>query len=242
MLIIPAIDIRGGQCVRLSQGDYNQEKVYGSDPVQMAIDFEQAGAQYIHVVDLDGAKAGEPQNWTEIGALLKAVKVPVEIGGGVRSLETARKLLGLGASRVVVGTKLVQDPELARALFELLGDAIVAGIDARNGFAAVSGWTEGSSIHAKDLARQMEQMGAKRIILTDIAKDGMLTGPNIALLDEVSEAVSIPIIQSGGIGSLDHLKSLFTQPLRKPEGVITGRAVYEGRFTVQEACQLAESL
>jgi len=242
MLIIPAIDIRGGLCVRLSQGDYAQEKVYASDPASVALSFEEAGAQYIHVVDLDGAKSGSPQNWTEIESLLKVVSVPIEVGGGVRSLETAKRLLDLGVARVVVGTKLVQDPDLAQRFFEELGEYVVAGIDARDGLAAVSGWTEESRISAKDLAIKMTSLGAKRIILTDIAKDGMLTGPNIHLLDEVSEAVQIPIIQSGGIGSLEHLRLLAIDPKRKPEGVITGRAIYEGLFTVKEACDLCASL
>jgi phosphoribosylformimino-5-aminoimidazole carboxamide ribotide isomerase len=241
MLILPAIDLRGGQCVRLTQGDYSREKVYDSDPIRVALEFEAQGAQYIHVVDLDGAKSGEPQNWTAIEGIAKAVGIPVEVGGGVRSLETARRLLDYGVARVVVGTKLVEDDVLAEILFTELDSQIVAGIDARDGKAAVAGWIQQSSISAVDLAIKMEALGARRIILTDIAQDGMLTGPNISLLLEVSRAVKIPIIQSGGIASLKDLKLLYDMEEGRPEGVIVGRAIYEGKFTVKQAVDLAES-
>ena len=242
MLILPAIDLRGGQCVRLTQGDYSQEKVYDSDPVKVALDFQDEGAKWIHIVDLDGAKSGEPQNWEALKSVLRAVDCFVEVGGGVRSPETARRLLDLGATRVVVGTKLIDDPELAARMFAEFGERIVAGIDARNGQVAVSGWTEQSKTSAVDLAKRMQSQGAKRIILTDISKDGMLTGPNLALLDEVSESVEIPIIHSGGIGVLADLNLLYDRAKIRPEGVIVGRAIYEGRFSVKEACELSASL
>ncbi len=240
MLILPAIDLRGGLCVRLTQGDYAQERVYDSDPVRVAQQFESEGAQWIHVVDLDGAKSGQPANWDSVEKIAKSVKIPIEVGGGVRSLESAQRLLDLGVGRVVVGTKLVEDPELAGKMFAALGDKVVAGIDARNGIVAVAGWIDQSSVSARDLAVHMQALGAKRIILTDIAQDGMLTGPNLALLAEVASSIDIPIIQSGGIGSLADIQSLqAVSP--QPEGVIVGRAIYEKKFSVKEAVELSAS-
>jgi phosphoribosylformimino-5-aminoimidazole carboxamide ribotide isomerase len=241
MLILPAIDLRGGYCVRLTQGDYSKEKVYDSDPIRVALDFESQGAAWIHVVDLDGAKSGEPKNWESIEGIVKSVGIPIEVGGGVRSLETARRLIDLGVERVVVGTKLIEDPDLASVFFSELGARVVAGIDARDGMVAVAGWITQSTISAKDLAVRMEASGVQRVILTDIAQDGMLTGPNIKLLQEVSGAVHIPIIQSGGIGSLADLKALSDLTEGRPEGVIVGRAIYEGKFTVREAVDLCAS-
>ena len=242
MLILPAIDLRGGHCVRLSQGDYARERIYDSDPAKVAQDFEGQGASWIHVVDLDGAKAGEPQNWEGIRAIVAAVSVPIEVGGGVRSLSTARELLASGASRIVVGTKLVEDPELAGRLFGELGEQVVAGIDARSGMAATAGWLHQSDLSAADLAKSMQSRGARRIILTDIAQDGTLRGPNLGLLERVSGEVTIPIIHSGGIGTLDDLKVLYDMGDCRPEGVIVGKAIYEGRFTVRQAIEKVESL
>ncbi len=241
MLVLPAIDVRGGLCVRLAQGDYGQEKIYDSNPVRIAQSFESEGATWIHVVDLDGAKCGEPQNWEVLEAIAKSVSIPIEVGGGVRSLETARKLLGLGVSRVVVGTKLVQDPELAKEFFVEFDHRVVAGIDARNGNVAVEGWVGQSSITAVELAERMQDLGAKRIILTDIAKDGMLAGPNLELLIQVGRVVEIPIIQSGGVGELTDLVRLNEMQEHRPEGVIIGRALYENRFTVKQAVELVAS-
>ncbi len=232
MLILPAIDLRGGYCVRLSQGDYARETIYDSDPVRVALDFEVQGGQFLHVVDLDGAKSGIPENLDAVRAIVRAVRMKVEVGGGVRSLESARALLDVGVARVVVGSKLVHDPELAHLLFTELGDRVVAGIDARDGKVAVSGWTETSSIDAVDLAEKMVSAGCRRIILTDIERDGMLTGPNLEFLEKVSAAVNIPIIQSGGIGSLDHIRQVAGSTA---EGVIVGRALYEGKFLLHEA-------
>jgi len=242
MLVIPAIDLRGGLCVRLIQGDYSRETAYDSDPVRVACEFAEQGAGLIHVVDLDGAKSGMPQNWGAIEAIARTCGVPIEVGGGVRSIETGQRLLDAGAARIVVGTKLVEDPGLAEMMFAEFGDQIVAGIDARQGRVAVAGWIEQSAVTAMDLARKMEALGARRLILTDIAQDGMLSGPNLELLDEVSEAVNIPIIHSGGVGDIADLKLLYDKPRRRPEGVIVGRAIYEGRFSVREAVDSVESL
>jgi phosphoribosylformimino-5-aminoimidazole carboxamide ribotide isomerase len=238
MLIIPAIDLIGGRCVRLTQGDYAQETVYDPDPAAVAKRFEDAGAEWIHVVDLDGAKAGEPRNLDAVGAVLAAVNAKVEFGGGVRSLETARRLLGLGVARVIVGTKLIQDPALAERFFSELGERVVAGIDARDGKVAVAGWIEGSDVSALDLARRVESQGARRIILTDIARDGALTGPNLGLQAQVAEGVGIPVIASGGIGALRDIDALLPLEAKGVEGVIVGKAIYEGRVDLQEAIRL----
>lgn len=241
MLILPAIDLRGGQCVRLIRGDYAQEKVYDSDPVNVAAEFSEQGARWIHIVDLDGAKTGTPENWGAIAKIARFVDVPIEVGGGIRSIGAAQRLLDIGAKRVVVGTKLVEDPDLAEEMFAQFGEQVVAGIDAREGRAAVAGWVQQSAVTAIDLAVKMQELGAKRIILTDIAQDGMLSGPNVDLLDLVSSRVSIPVIHSGGIGSLDDLKVLYDNAERRPEGVIVGRAIYEGRFSVKDAIKWVES-
>jgi phosphoribosylformimino-5-aminoimidazole carboxamide ribotide isomerase len=231
MLIIPAIDLLKGRCVRLIQGDYSRERTYDADPVETARQFLEQGAQIIHVVDLDGAKGGEPGNWEVIAALAEVV--PIEVGGGVRSLATARRLLDMGVRRVVVGTKLVQDAALAAEFFQL-GEQVVAGIDARNGFVATHGWQQASSTSARDLAVKVERLGCRRIILTDIARDGMFSGPNCELFVDVAGAVSIPVISSGGIGGTDDvLKLAALDPA--PEGVIIGRAIYEGRLSVKES-------
>jgi len=232
MIIIPAIDIRAGKCVRLTQGDYAQEKVYDDDPVAVAQGFEAEGAELIHVVDLDGAKAGEPRNKAIIERIVRAVRIPIEVGGGIRSFDSASALLDIGVSRVVVGTALVQRPDLAERLFLTFRERVVAGIDARGGKVAIGAWTEQSEVTAVDLALTMQRSGARRVILTDIARDGMLNGPNLELLEEVASQLVIPVIQSGGIGSLDHLRSLKGT---RAEGVIVGRAIYEGKFSVSEA-------
>ncbi len=230
MLILPAIDIRDGKCVRLAQGDYGREKVYDQDPVGVAARFESQGARWLHVVDLDGARAGSPPNLGIVERIAKTTSLKIEFGGGVRSLAIARRALELGVSRVVIGTKLVQDPELSRQLFAELGEAAVGGIDARSGQVATEGWTASSGFGASELARAAEAMGCRRLILTDIAQDGMLTGPNLGLLREVGRAVGIPIIQSGGISGPADLAALRDLGAEAPEGVIVGRAIYEGRL------------
>jgi len=242
MLILPAIDLRGGHCVRLTQGDYSQERIYDSDPSKIAREFEAQGASWIHVVDLDGAKMGEPQNWESIERIVRGVNIPIEVGGGVRSLETAHRLLSLGVARVIVGSKLIQDIEMATEMFSEFGERVVAGIDARNGQVAIGGWIEQSATGAVELSQEIESLGAKRIILTDIAQDGTLGGPNLTLLDSVSCAISIPVIHSGGIGDLEDLKLLYDKAYMRPEGVIVGRAIYEGKFSVEQAIQFVASL
>lgn len=234
MLILPAIDLRDGKCVRLVQGDYDRQLDYAGDPAEVAKSFEDQGAHIIHVVDLDGAKSGEPQNLDVVERICRATQARIEFGGGVRSLDTAHRLLAAGVHRVVVGTKLIQDPDLAETLFGL-GEHVVAGIDAKNGFVATQGWLEESHLSAVELAVRVQRQGARRIILTDIARDGMLTGPNTDLLTQVMQHVSIPVIHSGGIGTLEDLKVLASLS-SPPEGAITGRAIYDGKLDLRVAC------
>lgn len=237
MLILPAIDLRGGKAVRLAQGDFARETVYGDDPAEVAKGFRDAGAEWVHVVDLDGARTGAPAHWNQIEEIA-TTGLNVEVGGGVRSLEAARRFLNQGAARVVVGTRLVSNPDLAANFFEELGGRVVAGIDARDGMVHISGWEAGSNITAVDLAIRVAGQGAKRIILTDIARDGMQTGPNLELLREVTRATKLPIIQSGGIGSLAHIRELLALGEGMPEGVIVGRAIYEGSVDLAEALRI----
>lgn len=241
MLILPAIDLRGGKCVRLIQGDYGQETVYGDDPVSVALSFQEQGAEWIHIVDLDGAKAGGPteQHLEILRAIRNVSDVKIEWGGGMKDEKGLGDALQAGATRVVLGSVIAKDPAFARRSFVRLGDRAVAGLDVRDRKVAVHGWLETSDLDVVTAALQVKEWGAKRIILTDIGRDGMLTGPNLDLLREVTEACGLPMIQSGGISSLEDLEALRALGEYAPEGVITGKAIYEGRFTVQEAVRSA---
>ena len=232
MIVLPAIDIRAGKCVRLTQGDYGREKIYDLDPVAVAEGFRTEGAEWIHVVDLDAAKVGSPVNVDIVAAIVRETGLPVEYGGGVRSIDSAAKMLDLGVARVVVGTKLVSDRTLAQELFKTFTTRLVAGLDARDGKVSISGWIEDSSLDVIDFAKEMESIGAQRIVVTDISRDGMLTGPNLELLRRMLEAVRIPIVQSGGIASLDDVSAVKNVGA---EGVIIGKAIYEGNLTVANA-------
>jgi phosphoribosylformimino-5-aminoimidazole carboxamide ribotide isomerase len=235
LLIIPAIDLRGGRCVRLTQGDYGRETIYDLDPVEVAQRFAAEGAEIVHVVDLDGAKSGSPQNLEIVARIAAEGGLPVEFGGGVRTLETAHRALEAGVQRVVVGSKLVQDAELSARFFAELGDRVVAGIDAREGKVATIGWTETSEVTAVELALRVEAAGCRRIILTDIARDGELKGPNLELLRDVVSAVKIPVIASGGVAVVEDLVQLREAFPAGVEGAIVGKAIYENRFTVAQA-------
>lgn len=232
MLIIPSIDLRAGRTVRLLHGDYAKETVYDADPVETAVSFAEQGAEVIHVVDLDGAKTGVPENLETLTRIFRAVPVPVQVGGGVRTLETAQRLLDAGAGRVVLGTALVRDPALADSVFNALGERAVAGIDARDGRVAVAGWVDTSDVDAIELARRMQASGAQRVIVTDIARDGALNGPNLPFLLTFVEALEMRVVASGGVASLDDIRALVPTGV---EGVIVGRAIYEAKFTVKEA-------
>ncbi|HWD38893.1 MAG TPA: 1-(5-phosphoribosyl)-5-[(5-phosphoribosylamino)methylideneamino]imidazole-4-carboxamide isomerase [Fimbriimonas sp.] len=240
MLILPAIDIRGGNCVRLTQGDYAREKVYDVHPLSVAERFAEDGAEWLHVIDLDGAKSGVPQNLAAVEEIAKKTGLNVQFGGGVRSLETAASVLAAGAARFVVGTKLIEEPSLAGQFFQEFGDRVVAGIDARHGKVAIGGWLDTSGEDAGEVAVRVQRQGAARLVLTDIGRDGTLQGPNLELLKRVSSKVSIPVIQSGGISSLEDVSSLLSLGDAKPEAVIVGKALYENRFSLREALSLAD--
>ena len=235
MDLYPAIDLRGGKCVRLYQGDYAQETVYGDDPVAQAQAFEAEGAPWIHVVDLDAARSGDPVNREVVAAIAAGVSVPVQTGGGVRDDAAAEALFEAGVARVVVGTAALEDPEFVRRL--AARHPVAVGLDARGRDVAVRGWLEGSGTDLLDLARAFEDAGVAALVVTEISRDGTLEGPDLVGLTEVVEATSIPVIASGGIGTLADLTALsgVTAAGRTLEGAITGRALYEGKFSVAEA-------
>ena len=236
MYLLPAIDILDGKAVRLAKGDYDQVTVYNGDPVEQARIFEDAGAEWIHMVDLDGAKTGEPVNIGVIECILAATSLKVEICGGIRTMETCARLIGAGASRLVLGTALVRNPEFARAAIEKYGDALAAGIDAKAGEVAVAGWREGSGVSACDLARDMAALGYRHLVYTDIARDGMQTGIDPAAYAQMAQAFGHPVIASGGVAGLDDIDRLM--PIAESiEGIITGRAIYEGTLPLREAIE-----
>lgn len=242
MYLLPAIDILGGKAVRLAKGDYNLVTVYNDDPVAQARLFEEQGASWIHVVDLDGARTGNPLNIAVVERIVRETSLSVEIGGGIRSLETLERLADVGAARMVLGTALVNDPDLARAAVEAVGgDRLTAGIDAKGGEVAVSGWIEGSGVAATDLARAMGKAGFRHVVYTDIARDGMQTGIDPAAYVAMAHAFGHPVIASGGVASVADVERL--APVAESiEGVITGRAVYEGTLSVADgvaACKAA---
>ena len=234
MRILPAIDLHDQMCVRLVKGDYATAHKVAEDAVDTAKAFLDAGAEQIHMVDLDGAKSGNPDNLEVVRAILARTSLKVEVGGGVRSLEAAERLLDAGATRVILGTALVRDPEFAQAAMEKFGpDALVAGIDAKAGEAAVAGWTEGSGVAAADLARRMAALGYEHLVYTDIARDGMQTGVENDAYAKMAAAFGNPVIVSGGIATAADIRAL--APIADAvEGVITGRAIYEGTLTVAD--------
>ena len=238
MYLLPAIDILGGKAVRLAKGDYNQVTVYNDDPVAQARVFEQTGAQWVHVVDLDGARSGVPENIAIVERIVRETSLSVEIGGGIRSLETLKRLADAGAARMVLGTALVNDPELAHAAIAAVGgDRLTAGIDAKGGEVAVSGWIEGSGV----AAAAMGAAGFKHIVYTDIARDGMQTGIDVQAYVDMANAFGNPVIASGGVASLADIERL--APVAESiEGVITGRAVYEGTLDVAAGVALCAEL
>ena len=236
MEVIPAIDLRGGQVVRLYQGDYSRETVYSCDPAAVAVEWQDAGAPRLHVVDLEGARDGRPVNTRAIEAVLRAVRIPVQVGGGIRTMETASALLEMGASRVVFGTAAVRDPALVEAACAKLGaESVVVGVDARNGKVAVQGWRHTETNEAIDLMKSMAGLGVNRFIYTDIETDGTLAGPNLGSVAALMKEVAAPIIGSGGIGSMEDLRALSETGV---EGVIVGQALYQGKIDLRKAVSL----
>lgn len=233
-VLIPAIDLRDGKCVRLHQGDYDKETIYSEDPVQIAKQFEDAGARLIHVVDLDGARAGEPLNLPVARKIADAVHIPCDFGGGIRDAHTARRVLEAGFRMFSVGTKAL-DESFALQIFGSFGTAAIADIGARDGQVAIKGWQEDSGISAVEFARKLESLGCKRIIFTDVTRDGALTGPNLESTAEVAKAVNIPVVASGGVSSLEDILQACKLMSCGVEGIIVGRAIYDGRVNLGEA-------
>ncbi len=230
--VIPAIDLRGGRCVRLLQGDYAKETSYSHDPVSVAKQWAELGAPRIHVVDLDGAKDGAPAQSSVMEQICRAVSVPVEVSGGMRSLDHVAAALGYGATRVQLGSAAVRDPQLVKDAVIRFPGAIVVSIDAREGMVQTDGWLAASTVRAIDLAREMATAGVPRIMFTDIGRDGMLTEPNYAAYEELLAAVACPVVASGGVSRIDHLVRLAALGC---EGSIVGKALYEGAFTLPDA-------
>lgn len=232
MEIIPAIDIKGGKCVRLYQGDYNQETIFSEDPVTVALNWQAQGAPRLHLVDLDGAASGEVHNLAIIEAIVKQVRLPVQLGGGIRDEATVGRLLGIGIGRVILGTVAVEQPELVKRLCYKFGEAIVVGIDARDGCVATHGWQRGTKVTALELGQRMADVGVKRLIYTDIKRDGTLTEPNFEAVADLVDAVNLAVIAAGGISALSHLKKLEELGV---EGAIVGKALYTGDLDLREA-------
>lgn len=241
MILYPAIDLRAGRVVRLEQGDFARETVYDDDPVAVARAFERAGAEWIHVVDLDAARTGDPANLGVVAAIVDAVRCRVQVGGGVRSMSAAAALLGAGAARVVVGTAAVERPELVDELGVAHPGQVAVGLDARGREVAVRGWAEGSGADLTELATRFEHAGVAALVVTEIGRDGMLVGPDLDQLGAVLAATSLPVIASGGVGSLVDLAALaaLTAGERRLAGAIVGKALYEGCFSVAEALGVA---
>ena len=238
MYMLPAIDILGGKAVRLAKGDYAQVTVYNDDPVEQAKAFEAAGATWLHMVDLDGAKSGNADNIATVERILANTSLKVEVGGGLRSMDVLARLADTGAARMVLGTALVRDPEFAQAAIEEYGDALAAGIDAKSGEVAVQGWTEGSGLSARDLAARMAALGYRHLVYTDIARDGMQTGIDADAYVEMAAAFGHPVIASGGVAGIADIRNLARAEREHPgsiEGIIAGRAIYEGTLDLREA-------
>ncbi|NLV37078.1 MAG: 1-(5-phosphoribosyl)-5-[(5-phosphoribosylamino)methylideneamino]imidazole-4-carboxamide isomerase [Clostridiaceae bacterium] len=237
MIIYPAIDVKDGRCVRLSQGKFNDETVYSDYPVEMAKKFDQLGAEYLHVIDLDGARLGEPQNIAVISEMAVTVGIPIQLGGGIRTIETMEIVLCKGIERIILGTSAVNSQELVKKAVQSFGMNLAIAIDARDGMVAIEGWAKTSSFTALGFAKKMEDIGAKVIIYTDISRDGMLKGPNLKAMEEMVKAVDIEVIASGGVTSLEDIKNLKNIGVG---GAIVGRALYTGDIDLREAIAAAK--
>ena len=239
MEVIPSIDLKSGRCVRLYQGDYQQETVYSEDPISVASTWQEQGASRLHLVDLDGAAQGNPANLEIISAIVSRLTIPVQVGGGIRELATAEKLFSLGVDRVVIGTAAVENPRLVQELCQRHGvQRVVVALDARDGQIAIKGWTEETSVSVLELANDMAQRGVCRLLYTDIARDGTLTEPNFAANRNLVENTGLAVQASGGIASLDHINRLSQTGV---EGVILGRALYTGDIKLAEAIATASN-
>lgn len=240
MLIIPAIDLRNGNVVRLFQGNFDKETIFSSQPDEVAIRWQSYGAKFIHIVDLDGARIGKSTNIESIKSIVKSIQIPVELGGGIRTLVDIEKILAMGVNRVILGSAAVQSPVLVREACRLFNERIVIGIDARDGIVATDGWETSGKISAIDLAKKMKGFGIKRIVYTDISRDGTGEGVNISSALELAKATGLKIIVSGGVGNLDDIREIKKHEREGIEGVIIGKALYTNSLDLEAAINIAE--
>jgi phosphoribosylformimino-5-aminoimidazole carboxamide ribotide isomerase len=234
VILYPAIDIRGGKAVRLLQGDYERETTYDADPVDAARRWAEEGAEFLHVVDLDGAKAGEPRNLDAVRRIAAAVECPIQVGGGLRDADSVSAVLDAGAARVVIGTAALRDPAFLDAALASHGDSVIVSVDTRGGKVSLSGWTETSDVEAPDAVANLSKRGVQRFLCTAIEVDGTMEGPAIDQLNQIAAATPGQVIASGGVGNLSHLETLTREATPNIEGAVVGRALYEKRFTVSE--------
>lgn len=240
MIILPAIDLKDGRCVRLEQGLMDRDTVYHDDPATQARIWQEQGGEYLHIVDLDGAFAGVPKNREAIQAIVAAIDIPAELGGGIRDLATIEAYLGLGIERVILGTVAKENPALVQEACRLFPRRIVVGIDAKDGLVAIRGWADVTEKKATELAKEMEGFGVAAIVYTDIARDGMMQGPNIEATKTLAESISIPVIASGGVSSLEDIRNLLAIEASGVSGVITGKAIYTGALDLRAAVALTK--
>ena len=240
MIIYPAIDIRGGRCVRLTEGRFDAETVFADDPAEMALKWAGLGAEFLHLVDLDGALAGEGRNVPVIERILQSVSIPVQLGGGIRNLETIEKLLSLGVTRLILGSAAVKNPQLVEEACKKYPGHIAVGIDAKNGDVAIEGWGQGSGVAATELAKKMAAYGVETIIYTDISRDGMLSGVNVEATAALARACGVPIIASGGVASLEDIRRVKAVESDGVQGCIIGKAIYTGAVDLKAALALAK--
>ena len=240
MIIYPAIDIRGGRCVRLTEGRFDAETVFADDPAEMALKWAGLGAEFLHLVDLDGALAGEGKNVPVIERILQSVSIPVQLGGGIRNLETIEKLLSLGVNRLILGSAAVKNPQLVEEACKKYPGHIAVGIDAKNGDVAIEGWGKGSGVAATELAKKMAAYGVETIIYTDISRDGMLSGVNVEATAALARACGVPIIASGGVASLEDIRRVKAVESEGVQGCIIGKAIYTGAVDLKAALALAK--
>ena len=239
MLIFPAIDIRGGKCVRLLKGDFAEETVFSDDPAAMARKWQQQGAQFLHLVDLDGALAGKSQNLATVRAILSVVTIPVELGGGIRTMANIDEVLALGVRRIILGSVAVHDPDLVKAACAKYGNRVVVGIDAKDGIVAVDGWGVSGNVQVGTLAKAMAEAGVRTIIYTDIARDGTLEGVNVEATARLARESGVQIVASGGVKSVEDIRALKAYEKDGIEGVIVGKSIYMGTLDLQEAIEIA---
>ena len=239
MIILPAIDIRGGHCVRLTQGDFEREFNYSNYPEDTALEMQNAGAQYLHVVDLDGAKVGHPMNIFTIKKILENIEIPIEVGGGIRSMEEIEMLLDIGVQRVVLGTAAVDNPNFVRQAADEFGERVIASIDARGGVVEVEGWGNSGKLEAEELAARIGDCGITTIIYTDISRDGTLAGANVERVVYIARKSGLSVIASGGVRSIDDIKALKSFEHEGIVGCVIGKAIYEGIISLSEAVEVA---